>query len=197
MNKTFPLIIVLSALVLVVSEGLDEPKELITPMAVALGLEPPPPPVDSVQGPLVDSLVGVFKGMTVAIKHNRPDVFMAFLDPEEEGKLQVTSVSYGYESLKTYLMNQGNYWPDPDTLIVFDLVTAGNLARLTFAGEGAPHPSYGPQRRYTFVLYRRTDNGWKMAALTALDKAATDRFGYPVAYHDTELPAKLRFPRFF
>ena len=76
-------------------------------------------------------------------------------------------------------------------------VSAGNLARLTFAGPGENHPSYGPQKRYTFVLYRRTDHGWKMAALTALDKAAADRFGYPVAYHDTELPAKLRFPRFF
>ena len=129
MIRTIPLTIVLILIVLVISEGLDEPDDsLLSPMTIALGLQAPPPPIDSVKGPLVDSLVGVFKGMTVAIKHNRPDVFMAFLDPQEKGQLQIRSKGYGYESLKTYLMNQSNYWPDPDTLIVFDLVSADNIA---------------------------------------------------------------------
>lgn len=176
---------------------LEKPSSLALPIVAALGLQADQPLVDSVNSPLVDSLVATFKGMTVAVKHRRPDVFLAFLDPQEKGKLQVLSVRYGYQSLTTYLMNHANYWPDPDTLIVFDLICEGDLARLAFAGPGEESPRYGQQRRYTFVLYRRTDHGWKMAAISALEKPERDLYGHPVAYNDLELPSKLRFPRFF
>lgn len=193
------LIILLGILTVGFSPGckLDRPTSLVLPVISALGLTADQPLVDSVSSPLVDSLVGVFKGMTVAVKHRRPDVFLAFLDPEEEGKLQVLSVDYGYQSLTTYLMNHANLWPDPDTLIVFDVRRVGDLARLSFSGPGERSPRYGQQRRYTFVLYRLTERGWKMAAVSALEKPERDMYGYPVAYDDMELPSKLRFPRFF
>jgi hypothetical protein len=193
------LILLIGILLVGFSPGckLDRPPRLALPVISALGLKTEQSLIDSVSSPLIDSLVGVFKGMTVAIKHRRPDVFLAFLDPEEEGKLQVLSVGYGYESLTTYLMNHANYWPDPDTLIVFDIRRLGDLARLAFAGPGERSPRYGRQRRYTFVLYRLTEHGWKMAAISALEKPERDLYGYPVAYDDMELPSKLRFPRFF
>ena len=193
------LILILAVLLVGFSPGckLDKPSSLILPVVSVLGLGADQPLVDSVSSPLVDSLVGAFRGMTVAVKHRRPDVFLAFLDPEEKGELQIRSVGYGYHSLTTYLMHHANYWPDPDTLIVFDVKCQADLARLAFAGPGELSPRYGQQRRYTFVLYRRTTKGWKMAAISALEKPERDMYGYPVAYDDMELPPKLRFPRFF
>jgi hypothetical protein len=158
----------------------------------ALAQEEPP---KQVEGPQVDSLVATFKGMSVAIKYNRPDVFIAFLDPHAEGKLQMATQRFGYTSLKNYLVNQSGVWPDPDTLLVTDLVTEDEYARLTFIGYG--RGSSNEMYRYTFALFRRTDHGWRLSALSWLEKPSVDRYGYPVTYHETELPPSLRFPRFF
>ena len=150
---------------------------------------------EEVDGPLVDSLVATFKGMSVAIKHDREDVFRAFLDPDAEGQLQMATKQFGYTSLKTFLANQFGVWPDPDTLLVTGLVVEDAYARLTFLGYGrsVARKDY----RYTFALFRRTDKGWRLSALSWLEKPPVDKYGYPIGYHETELPPKLRFPRFF
>ncbi len=150
-----------------------------------------------VDTPLADSLLDIFRGMSVAVTHNRPDVFQAFLHPDARGELQLRTQHYGFQSLMAYLHNHAGDWPDPDTLILTDLVHDSLNARVTLVGRGRYWGS-GPDRiRYTFLLFRASPKGWKLSALSALEKEPSDIYGYPMSYHETELPPKLRFPRAF
>jgi hypothetical protein len=146
---------------------------------------------------LADSLLWIFKGMTVGVKYNRPEVFGVFLDPEAEGLLQIHTQQYGYSSLKAYLATHANAWPDPDTLIIYDLVSDSLNARLCLAGPGYELGSRRRMIRYTFLLYRHSGLGWRLAAISLLDKPVVDQYGHRVGYHDMELPPKFRFPRLF
>ncbi|MBD3401885.1 hypothetical protein GF420_03240 [candidate division GN15 bacterium] len=153
--------------------------------------------IEPVQEPLADSLIDLFKGMSISVSHNRPDIFQAFLHPEAEGELLMRTRSYGFESLMTYLRSHAGDWPDPDTLVVSDVVADSTSARLTLVGPGR-HWGSGPERlRYTFLLFRQSDKGWRLLALSSLEKERTDPYGYPISYHETELPPSLRFPRAF
>lgn len=150
-----------------------------------------------VKTPLSDSLLAIFRGMSVAVSHHREDVFEAFLHPDAHGELQLRTQRYGFKSLMAYLRNHAGDWPDPDTLLLIDLVHDSLNARVTLVGRGRYWSQSRDRIRYTFLLFRTSPNGWKLAALSALEKERTDPYGYPVSYHETELPPKLRFPRAF
>jgi hypothetical protein len=154
----------------------------------------PPPPV--VSSPLADSLMAVFDEMTACIKGNRLEAFLQQVDPEEARKLRKITRQHGYSSLKAYLQSQLHGWPDPDTLIITDLIDDGRYARLTLFGLGGK-ARRGPARgRYTFLLFRQSEDQWRLAAMTALEKDREDPYGNPITWHETDLPAKLQFPRF-
>ncbi|MCB2231477.1 hypothetical protein KQH82_12235 [bacterium] len=172
------------------------PPPVVTVVSHAI-VDDPLADLPQVNTPLADSLLDIFRGMSVAVTHNRPDVFKAFLHPDARGELQLRTRRYGFQSLMTYLHNHAGDWPNPDTMIVYDLVSDSLNARLTLVGRGRYWGS-GPKRlRYTFLLFRRSPNGWKLAALSSLEKDRTDPYGYPITYQEMELPPKLRFPRAF
>ncbi len=134
--------------------------------------------------------------MSVAINGQRPDVFAAFLDPLSAGRLQLANRRFSYWSLKTYLMHRSSEWPDIDSTYITELRTSGDYARLTLASEGAASPRHGDRIQYTFLLFRRY-KGWKLSAISNLEKETTDLYGFRLTYHETELPAAFQFPRLF
>ena len=70
-------------------------------------------------------------------------------------------------------------------------------ARLEWTG-GASSIGYREERvRYTFILFKRHNSGWKLAAISTLEKERYDPYGTELTYLETELPPKLRFPRLF
>lgn len=148
--------------------------------------------------PLADTLMSVFAEITRTIGVTGagcPDEFFQYVHPDEVAKLQQIALRHGYSSLKAYLNNQLRGWPDPDTLILSGVVDNGIYARLALVGNGTTFGHGKHQRRYTFLLFKKCDGGWKLAAMAALEKDAQDIYGNVMTYHETDLPSTLRFPR--
>ena len=143
---------------------------------------------------MVDSLVSIVDQATTAVADRRYPDFLELIDPHERGGLDRIVKAHGYSSLKTYLDQQMHGWPNTDTLILADFVADSTHARITFAGNGS---DFGRRAtiRYTIVMLRQTHVGWRVTAMTSLEKDASDQYGNPLTYHETELPLKLRFPR--
>lgn len=143
---------------------------------------------------LTDSLLSIIDQVTTAVNDQRYPDFLELVDPDERGELEKMVTRYGYSSVKAYLDQQMHGWPNTDTLTLADLVWDSTHARLTFEGNGA---SFGlrPTIRYTIMMLRHTSDGWRLTAMTSIEKEAEDRYGNRLTYHETELPSKLRFPR--
>lgn len=147
--------------------------------------------------PLADTLLTVFSDMTSALRANEPDSFFALIHPDDARSLQELSARHGYSSLKVYLQSQLHGWPDLDTLWYGDIRANGMYARLTMIGPGTRIGQDRERRRYTFLLFKRDGDRWKLSAMSTLEKERYDPYGYKVTYHETDLPPKLRFPRQF
>jgi hypothetical protein len=145
--------------------------------------------------PLADTLMTVFADMSRVIKEDCSEEFFRFVHPEEASILRQVARNHGYSSLRAYLDNQLRGWPEPDTLAFCGIVSNDSYARLALAGHGSVLSGGKPHIRYTFLLFRRSDEEWKLAAMAAMEKRARDLYGNVMTYHETDLPFKLRFPR--
>lgn len=160
------------------------------------------PPVISEQSslpPVVDTLRGIFEDLHGAMLARDQDRFFSLLDPTEGAKLQKLVRQYGYLSLKSYIERQFAQWPDLDTLSVYEIKEGGDYLRLTLTGPGTRFGYREPRIRYTFLLFRRHGDSWRLAAVTDLESEQFDPYGYGYEkhVHETDLPPKLRFPRVF
>ncbi len=147
--------------------------------------------------PLADTLATVFKQIKLAVDENRPDDFLHLMDPDEAGRLDRLVRRDGFASLRTFLEHHFVNWPDLDTLCYDGLIHEASYARLTFRGNGRKPSNRTRRVRYTFLLFRRFDNGWKLAAVSGLEKDRYDSYGTELSYLETDLPSRLRFPRLF
>lgn len=143
---------------------------------------------------LSDSVLSVFEQAAAAVAEKRYPDFLKMVDPDERQQLEVMVAKYGYSSIKAYLDQQMHGWPNTDTLILTGFISNSSHARITFEGNGS---NFGQERsiRYTIVMLRLTPEGWRLVAMTSIEKDAEDRFGNRLTYHETDLPTKLRFPR--
>ncbi len=174
---------------------------LFVAAATVLGyrLYPRPVPVVVQTPPLVDTLTGVFENLHQAMLAADQDRFFGLLDPQEGAKLKVAVRKNGYGSLKTFIERQFANWPDFDTLNLYEIRQAGPYARLTFSAPGTRFGFKEPRTRYTYLLFKRLQGSWRIAAVTDMECDRFDPYGYGyrLSFHETDLPPKLRFPRAF
>lgn len=147
--------------------------------------------------PLADTLMAILTQLGDAARQNEADRFIGLLDSTEADRLRKLTVRQGFQSLRGYLQYQFACWPNPDTLIFTDLIEEGTYARLALSGEGVGFGRRGETVRYTFALFKKSEQDWRLAAVSSLEKPRFDAYGTRQDYHETELPPKLRFPRLF
>ncbi len=168
---------------------------LIAGGALSFACQPVDQQRSAVPPPLADTLMTVFADMTGIITGDLSEDFFDYIHPDESRTLHQIARQHGYSSLRAYLQNQLRGWPNPDTLRYSGIISNGTYARLALAGNGSSFGSSNRQVRYTFLLFKRSDQQWKLAAMAALEKEAQDVYGNAITYHETDLPTKLRFPR--
>jgi hypothetical protein len=147
--------------------------------------------------PLADTLLSILAQLGEAARNDQADQFIGLLDSAEARRLARLTEQHGFASLRGYLQHQFANWPDPDTLAFSDLMADGRYARLALEGAGLRAGRRQEMVRYTFALFARADQDWKLAAVSSLEKPRYDRYGTELGYLETELPPKLRFPRLF
>ena len=147
--------------------------------------------------PLGDTLVAIFQGMKEVAFANRVADITGFLETAEAARLSRISRNYGSATLGWCLERQLGSWPDPDTLDFEDLIYQPPYARIALSGPGR-FASYREDRVcFTFFLFKREQDTWRLAAVSSLEKERFDPYGTELSYLETELPSKLRFPRLF
>jgi len=152
-----------------------------------------PPPTLS----LADTLVDVFSELQDAISVREYDRFLELLDPVEATRLKQLARRHGFASLHNYIRLQFAEFPDPDTLAFVGITEGAGYARVEFAGRADQFGHREERVLYTFILYKRQSSGWKVAAISSLEKERFDSYGTEVSYFETDLPPRLRFPRLF
>lgn len=147
--------------------------------------------------PLVDTLLAVFARVQVAVEENRTEDFLGLLDSAAAIRLGKLTLGKKAAPNWVYLKQTFVILPQPDSLVFVDLIQAMDYARVTMAGDGA-RIGYNRERiRYFFLLFRKQASGWKVAAVSQLEKDRFDDFGTELSYFETELQPHLRFPRRF
>lgn len=155
-------------------------------------------PIQAIEStPLSDSLSATFATMKDDVRKSQFDSFYAKLDPTKHALLKIEAKRKGFQSLESMLRRQAYHWPDPDNLILHDLRQSGNYVRLGYARCWKPNRSSGERIKYSFLLFVLSEQEWKLADMTRLEKERFDRYGYLTTYHETELPPLFRFPRIF
>ena len=146
---------------------------------------------------LADTLVSIFEQLKQAARTNQVDEFLDLLDTVEARQLKGKASLNGFRSLRTYVEHQFEHWPDPDTMSYVDLVTGRDYARLGLQGFAARLGPHRERVRWTFLLFRRDEDQWRLSAMSSMEKGRFDRYGTELTYLETELPPRLRFPRVF
>jgi len=146
---------------------------------------------------LADTLVQILDRLRETAHTNRSEEFLGMLDSAEAVRLRHLASRNGFHSLRTYVEHLFAYWPDPDTLSLGDVVYNDPYARLTLTHDCEPGQFREEAVRYTFVLFKKEEAEWRLAAISSLEKERFDPYGTEVGYLETELPPKLRFPRLF
>lgn len=154
-----------------------------------------PEGVVSVDTPQADSLLQIFREITASVNEQRFQDFMLLVDPDERQELDQIVEKHGYSSIKAYLRRQMHGWPNPDTLTLSELVSDEFYARMTFIGQGDRLGGGDGIVKYTFIMLKRSEAGWLLAGMSSLEQEEVDRYGHPMTFHETDLPAALRFPR--
>lgn len=141
-----------------------------------------------------DSLLTVYGEVYHTALTEGPEAVVSMMDPVARRHLLTTVRSLEYESVVSYIEKQADTWPNADTLSVRAVDRSGDWVRLTLTGT--PRPGFGDDwTRYTMVLYRAHEDGYRMAAITSFEKETRDRYGYPVTLQEMELPELFRFPK--
>jgi hypothetical protein len=151
---------------------------------------------DSEPPPLGDTLSTIYEAIVTAATTDRHENFRKMLVLSETQRLDRIRENYGAMSIGWCLERQLGSWPNLDTLVFEDLVHQPPYARVSFSGAGA-YAAYDDRVRYTFLLFRQNDTGWRLAGVSSLEKDRFDRYGTELGYLETELPSQLRFPRLF
>lgn len=146
---------------------------------------------------LADTLVQILDRLRETAHSNRAEEFLGLLDSAESVRLRSLAGRNGFSSLRTYVEHLFAYWPDPDTLAFGDLIRDDPYARLSLISEVEPGHYKDEAVRYTFVLFKKEQAEWRLAAISCLEKERYDPYGTELSYLETELPPKLRFPRLF
>jgi hypothetical protein len=145
--------------------------------------------------PLVDSLSTVYGTLQEAASTDNPDEFFACLDPIEAYHVKKLASSNGYRKVKSFIERRYAFLPDLDTLNFREWKRAGDYVRLTYVGPGGSFGYNRERARFSFLLFRSCTQGWKLSAISSIEKDRFDRYGYELTYHETDLPPKFRFPR--
>ena len=147
--------------------------------------------------PLADTLVSIFHELKAAALSDRASDLVSLLDSAEARKLRRVCGHYSLPGLRQYLETRFAGWPDPDTLKLEDLTVQPPYARITFAGAAEQMGRREDRVRFTFLLFRRVSQNWRLAAVSTLEKDRCDPYGTPLSFLETELPSVFRFPRLF
>ncbi|MCX6835875.1 MAG: hypothetical protein NTW07_12255 [candidate division Zixibacteria bacterium] len=147
--------------------------------------------------PLADTLVAIFHELRAAALSDRANDLVTLLDSAEARRLRRVCGHYNLPGLRQYLESRFAGWPEPDTLTLEDLIFQPPYARIAFAGAGSQMGRQEERVRFTFLLFRRVAQDWRLTAISTLDKDRYDRYGTPISFLETELPSSLRFPRLF
>ncbi len=146
---------------------------------------------------LADTLVQILDRLRETAHTNQAEEFLGMLDSAESVRLRGLASRNGFHSLRTYVEHLFAYWPDPDTLALGDLIFDDPYARLTLTRDCKAGQYKEETVRYTFVLFKKEEAQWRLAAISSLEKDRYDLYGTELSYLETELPPKLRFPRLF
>ena len=146
---------------------------------------------------LADTLVSVFEQLKQAALVNQSGSFLDMLDTVSAKQFQAKASRIGFSSLRTYVEHQFQNWPDPDTMSFVDLVAESDYARLSLQGSAGRFGSRRDRIRWTFLLFHKEADSWRLSAVSSMEKGRFDRYGTKLSYFETELPPRLRFPRAF
>lgn len=147
--------------------------------------------------PLADTLLVAYQALEKAAEENSMGDFLHQLDSVEAARLSGSAPRTSSASPWVYLKHKFLILPDLDTLKFVDLVQSLDYARMTLAGSGSQIGYRQERVQYIFLLFRKRPTGWKLAAISQLEKDRFDPYGTELSYLETELPPKLRFPRRF
>jgi len=146
---------------------------------------------------LTDSLMSVYNNMKTAVKNNDMKSFYNYLDPEKTHDFISVINRFNPRNLATDINRKVSTWPALDTLQIYEIKNNENYIRLSFTGMSY-YSRYDDQRiRYTFLLFKRINNQWRLSTVSSLEKELYGLYGYVTTYHETDLPAGMRFPRMF
>jgi hypothetical protein len=147
--------------------------------------------------PLIDSLADVYRGARrAALAHDRA-AFFELLDSAKAASLSKTARKYGYDAVDSYIAHRVSSWPELDTLEFHESKDCENYVRLTYHGPVQTFGFQDARVMYTFLLFKRYGNHWRLTAMSSLQKDQYGLYGYELSYHETDLPPQLRFPRKF
>lgn len=146
---------------------------------------------------LADTLVTIFEELKQAAQADHSESFLGMLDTASAAQFDAQASRIGFRSLRTYVEHQFQNWPDPDTLSFVDLKTENDYARLGLQGSAGRIGVREDRVRWTFLLFRKESDEWRLAAVSSMEKGKFDRYGTRLSYFETELPPRLRFPRAF
>ncbi|MDF1543560.1 MAG: hypothetical protein P1R58_00495 [bacterium] len=149
----------------------------------------------SVQTDLVDSLEVSFEQVRLALEENHPDQFLSLIDPVEAAQIKAMAVEDGYKSLQRFILRRMSGCPDIDTLQLRQFKQSGHWSRLAYVSFPPASKQRHKSVRYTFLLFRKQGDDWKLNAVNSLEQDRFDSMGQERSFHETELPVKLRFPR--
>ena len=152
--------------------------------------------VQSVETDLVDSLEITFNNVRVSLENREADQFIDLMEPAEADRIKAAADAKGYTTLSRFIERRLNGCPDLDTLDFFESKQSDNWVRLTYTYVESSRNKRNELVRYTFILFHKEADQWKLSAVNYLDKERYDSYGSLLSFHETELPLKLRFPRF-
>ena len=146
---------------------------------------------------LTDSLMTVYGNIITAVKNDDIKSFYNYLDPEKTKQFISGINKFNPRNLASDINRKISSWPALDTLQIYEIKQNENYIRLSFTGM--PYYSrYDDQRiRYTFLLFKKINNQWRLSTISSFDKELYGLYGYVTTYHETDLPSGLRFPRMF
>ncbi len=147
--------------------------------------------------PLIDSLADVYRGARRAARAHDRAAFFELLDSAKAASISKTARKYGYNAIDSYIAHRVSSWPELDTLKLHESKDCEDYVRLTYLGPVQTFGFQDARVMYTFLLFKRCGNHWRLTAMSSLQKDQYGLYGYELSYHETDLPPQLRFPRKF
>ncbi|MFQ5499386.1 MAG: hypothetical protein ACE5FH_06915 [Candidatus Zixiibacteriota bacterium] len=146
---------------------------------------------------MADSLITSFHQLRGLVTQSDTGRLESYLDELQLAELRQLARKRGFFSFRSFLRHQAQGWPNLDTLSLVEIRNVHRYVRLSFQGSADWSHTRTASSIYTYLLYRQTDDGWRLAGMTDIERARVDQYGYRISVHETDLPPRLRFPRAF